>query len=456
MLTKTNQADLPNVFDQQKEHDQLNHIKEEIGALAKKLVANGKEVLAQKGFSKEQQDIFEEMFQKCFVSTADTTTKLLPNEETYVFTGDIEAMWLRDSSAQVVHYLPFAKTVPQIGRMIYGLIKRQMRYIGIDPYANAFNEEANGHCWEKDDTDSNDWEWERKYEIDSLCYPLWLLHAYYEKTQDARVFSAETKTAFRRILDTWKTEQRHDVDSSYYFRRVNCPPTDTLSNNGNGEPTAYTGMTWSGFRPSDDACRYGYLVPSNMFASVVLGYLAEYASSQYKDDAMAKEALDLKNQIEDGIEAYAVRNVDGIGETYVYETDGYGHDVWMDDANVPNLLSMPWLGWCSPDDERYQNTRKWVLSSKNPFYYEGTAAKGIGSPHTPAGYIWHIALAMQGLTSADENEKTQLMKTLLTTDAGKRLMHEGFDSNDPEKFTRDWFAWANSLFALYAMEYCEL
>ena len=158
MLTKTNQADLPNVFDQQKEHDQLNHIKEEIGALAKKLAANGKEVLAQKGFSKEQQDIFEEMFQKCFVSTADTTTKLLPNEETYVFTGDIEAMWLRDSSAQVVHYLPFAKTVPQIGRMIYGLIKRQMRYIGIDPYANAFNEEANGHCWEKDDTDSNDWE----------------------------------------------------------------------------------------------------------------------------------------------------------------------------------------------------------------------------------------------------------------------------------------------------------
>lgn len=151
-----------------------------------------------------------------------------------------------------------------------------------------------------------------------------------------------------------------------------------------------------------------------------------------------------------------MRNVDGIGETYVYETDGYGHDVWMDDANVPNLLSMPWLGWCSPDDERYQNTRKWVLSSKNPFYYEGTAAKGIGSPHTPAGYIWHIALAMQGLTSADENEKTQLMKTLLTTDAGKRLMHEGFDSNDPEKFTRDWFAWANSLFALYAMEYCEL
>ena len=171
---------------------------------------------------------------------------------------------------------------------------------------------------------------------------------------------------------------------------------------------------------------------------------------------MAKEALTLKKEIEMGIDSYAVRNLEGIGETYVYETDGYGNDVWMDDANVPNLLSMPWLGWCDASDERYQNTRKWVLSSKNPFYYEGTAAKGIGSPHTPAGYIWHIALAMQGLTSNDEEEKTSLMQTLLATDAGTRLMHEGFNSNDPTAFTREWFAWANSLFALYAMEYCGL
>lgn len=429
---------------------------EEISVLAKKLAQEGKEVLCEKGFTKEQQEIFEEMFQKCFVSTADTTTKLLENGETYVFTGDIEAMWLRDSSAQVVHYLPFAKEFLQIRHMIAGLIQRQMRYITIDPYANAFNEEENGHCWEKDDTESNDWEWERKYEVDSLCYPLWLLNSYYEATGDETVFSPEVKKAFRRILDTWKTEQHHDNESSYYFRRINCPPTDTLSNDGKGEPTAYTGMTWSGFRPSDDACRYGYLVPSNMFASVVLGYLAEYAADKFHDEEMAQDALTLKKEIEMGIDSYAVRNLEGIGETYVYETDGYGNDVWMDDANVPNLLSMPWLGWCDASDERYQNTRKWVLSSKNPFYYEGSAAKGVGSPHTPSGYIWHIALAMQGLTSNDEGEKTGLMQTLLATDAGTRLMHEGFNSNDPTAFTREWFAWANSLFALYAMEYCGL
>ena len=222
----------------------LDQLKKEIADLADELAVEGKEVLRKKGFTDEQQTNFQELFRNCFVSTADTTTKLLENGETYVFTGDIEAMWLRDSSAQVVHYLPFAKKVESIRAMISGLIQRQMRYITIDPYANAFNEEENGHCWEKDDTDSNDWEWERKYEIDSLCYPIWLLHRYYETTKDEHIFSAQVKIAFRRILDTWSTEQHHDEASSYYFRRTNCPPTDTLSNDGKGEPTAYTGMTW--------------------------------------------------------------------------------------------------------------------------------------------------------------------------------------------------------------------
>lgn len=434
----------------------LERLKEETAILAGELAQIGKKALKEKGFTESEQEVFEEMFKNCFVSTASTTTKLLDNGETYVFTGDIEAMWLRDSSAQVVHYLPFANKSEEIKNMISGLISRQMRYIVIDPYANAFNEEENGRCWEKDDTDSNDWEWERKYEIDSLCYPVWLLHSYYDATKDENVFSDEVKKAFGRIIDTWKTEQRHDENSSYYFRRTNCPPTDTLSNDGHGEPTAYTGMTWSGFRPSDDACRYGYLVPSNMFASVVLDHIAEYAKSKYNDDEMAKEALELKEQIKDGIEKYAVRKPEGIGETYVYEIDGYGRDVWMDDANVPNLLSMPWFEWCDTDDVRYKNTRKWILSSKNPFYYEGTAAGGIGSPHTPSGYIWHIALSMQGLTSDDEAEKKRLMQTLLSTDAGTRLMHEGFDCNNPNKFTREWFAWSNSLFALYAMKYLGL
>lgn len=393
-------------------------------------------------------------FENCYVSTAKTTTKFLENGEAYVFTGDIAAMWLRDSSAQVVHYLPFLKEYPILKDMVKGLIARQAKYIHIDPYANAFNEEANGNCWEKDITEYNPWNWERKYEIDSLCYPVWLMEQYVKNTGEADIFTPEVKTAFRDILDVWKREQHHE-ESAYSFIRVNCPPSDTLSCEGKGEPVGYTGMTWSGFRPSDDACKYGYLIPSNMFASVVLGYMEKFLREQYQDEAMAEEAAALKAQIEEGIQKYGVVEDEVYGKMYAYETDGLGKYNLMDDANVPSLLSLPWLAYCDKDDPIYKNTRDFVLSKKNPYYYEGSCAKGIGSPHTPDQYIWHIALTMQGLTSDDSQEREELLKTLLATDAGCEVMHEGFHCEKPEAFTREWFAWANSLFALFALSMKE-
>lgn len=393
-------------------------------------------------------------FENCYVSTAKTTTKFLENGEAYVFTGDIAAMWLRDSSAQVVHYLPFLKEYPILKDMVKGLIARQAKYIHIDPYANAFNEEANGNCWEKDITEYNPWNWERKYEIDSLCYPVWLMEQYVKNTGESDIFTPEVKTAFRDILDVWKREQHHE-ESAYSFIRVNCPPSDTLSCEGKGEPVGYTGMTWSGFRPSDDACKYGYLIPSNMFASVALGYMEKFLREQYRDEKMAEEAAELKTQIEEGIQKYGVVEDEVYGKMYAYETDGLGNYNLMDDANVPSLLSLPWLAYCDKDDPIYKNTRAYVLSKKNPYYYEGSCAKGIGSPHTPGQYIWHIALTMQGLTSDDSQEREELLKTLLATDAGCEVMHEGFHCEKPEAFTREWFAWANSLFALFALSMKE-
>ncbi len=393
-----------------------------------------------------------QMFQNCYGSTAKTTTKFLENGEAFVFTGDIAAMWLRDSSAQVVHYLPFVREYPILSELVQGLIKRQMRYILIDPYANAFNEEANGNCWEVDITESTPWNWERKYEIDSLCYPVWLLHEYYSRTGDKSIFTEEVKKVFATILELWKREQRHDTDSKYSFIRKNCPPSDTLTREGRGEPTAYTGMTWSGFRPSDDACKYGYLIPSNMFAAVVLGYMSEYAGNIYHDNSLAEEAEHLKNEIENGIHQYGILHDDEFGDIYAYETDGMGNYNLMDDANVPSLLSIPWLKYKGVQDPIYQNTRRFVLSKRNPYYYEGTYAKGIGSPHTPDRYIWHIALTMQGLTAQSQEEKDGLLALLMNTDAEKQVMHEGFFCDDPKQFTREWFAWANSLFALFVMQ----
>ena len=410
----------------------------------------------------------KKLFENCYPNTMDTTVKMVGEKDTFVITGDIHAMWLRDSTAQVRHYLPVAKQDAEGADCIEGLIRRQFKCIAIDPYANAFNMEPNGRTWPKyareifpnrsedelevDSTDfESPWVWERKYEIDSLCYPVQLAYLFWKETGRTSQFDAQYKASTERILETFQREQNHN-DSPYFFHRIHCPKTDTLSHEGHGAPVGVTGMTWSGFRPSDDAGVYGYLVPANMFAVVTLGYTAEIMRDFYKDELLAERAEELSAEIRAGIEKHGVVNHPKFGRMYVYETDGLGNYTYMDDANVPSLLSIPYLGYCSADDETYKNTRAYVLSRENPFYFEGAAAKGVGSPHTPKDYIWHIALSMQGLTSTDPDECRALLDMLTSTDAGTGFMHEGFHKDDPAKFTRPWFAWSNSLFSEFVLK----
>ena len=387
------------------------------------------------------------MFEKCFVNTLETTMEILENDSTYIFTGDIPAMWLRDSSAQVRHYIPFAKNDIKLQEILEGLIKRQIMYILIDPYANAFNKEPNDAGHRGDITERNPWVWERKYEIDSLCYPIQLAYLYWKATNKTTIFNDEFFEAVRKIITLWKIEQRHTEQSNYRFSNPGRPWKDTLHNNGMGSPVNYTGMTWSGFRPSDDACVFGYLIPSNMFAVVALGYVEEILNSMGKEPELAKEAESLRQEIDYGIKTYGIYEHHKYGRIYAYETDGFGNFKLMDDANVPSLLSAPYLGYTDAYDPIYINTRKFLLSKDNPYYYEGKAAKGIGSPHTPENYIWHIALAMQGLTSDNSVEIEEILRMLETTHAGTDFMHEGFDVDNPNEFTRPWFAWANSIFS---------
>ena len=261
--------------------------------------------------------------------------------------------------------------------------------------------------------------------------------------------------AARRIVELWRVEQNHGSDSTYSFQRTDCPPTDTLSNEGRGTAVGHTGMTWSGFRPSDDACQYGYLVPSNMFAVVALRHLHEIAGTVLHDGDLARDAAQLGAQIDAAIGQHAIVEHPECGRVYAYEVDGLGEVNFMDDANVPSLLAAPYLGYCAPDDEVYANTRRMLLSAHNPYYYEGKCARGIGSPHTPERYIWPISLCMQGLTSTDLVEMDEIVDTLERTDGGTGYMHEGFDVDDPSQFTREWFAWANSLFGEFIMHWCR-
>ncbi len=390
-----------------------------------------------------------EMFRKCYLNTLETTVKYDDDGNVFIITGDIEAMWLRDSSVQVSHYVRAAKEDPDSKKLVKSLIERQFGLICLDPYANAFNESANGRG-HQDDTVKLDIVWERKYEIDSLVYPLWLVNRYYENTGDKEIFGDLFTKTYKVILDTFNTEQ-DPKNSEYYFRRTGEDSQDTLDNNGYGSDYSYTGMVRSAFRPSDDRCIYPFLVPANMFIVATIKNLHKNLELAGIENINKEQAEKLCADIEKGIADFAVVETEN-GKVYAYEVDGLGNKLMMDDANVPSLLSLPYLGYCEKDDELYLNTRKFVLSKANPYYFEGSAAKGIGSPHTPENYIWHIGLLIEGLTTDDKSEIQRIFDTLMSTDAGTGFMHEGFDCDNPEKFTRSWFAWANTLFAIFVMD----
>ncbi len=384
---------------------------------------------------------------RCYLNTIETTVKECDNGDYFVITGDIPALWLRDSSAQLRPYAVHCKKSAELREIFKGVIRRHCFYVNLDPYSNAFNEIRHDES-HNDDTDfSSPYVWERKYEVDSLCASIYLVSDYFNATEDNEIFTEELHSMLINILNTFVKEQNHAANSSYYFIRTDCPEIDTIPNNGKGNPTGYTGMTWSGFRPSDDRCKYNFLIPANMMCYVAMNKAAELLKTGYQDSKNAEACLRLANEVKKGIEEFGIYDHEEFGKIYAYETDGLGNYLLMDDANSPSLLSAPYIGYCAVDDEIYQNTRRFILSHHNPFYFEGKAAKGIGSPHTGKDKIWHIALIMQILTSTDENEKKDCLRMLSETHAGTNFMHESFNKDDASDFTRDWFAWANSLFA---------
>lgn len=406
------------------------------------------ELLAEVKAAFAEEPRLAEIFETCYTNTLNTTVKEMEDGSTYVITGDIPAMWLRDSTAQLRPYLIPAKKDPALAEVIAGLVRRQFACILRQPYANAFNETANGACWEKDFEDQDPMVWEQKFEIDSLCYPIQLAYLLWKNTGCTSQFNEDFREGAKKILEVFKTEQYHEEKSEYRFVREGSFFTDTLSREGKGSLTKPgIGLIWSGFRPSDDACTYGYLIPSNMFAVVALGYLREIARKIYGDMILAEEAEKLREQVYEAIEKYAVVKTEEFGDIYSYELDGYGQFNLMDDANVPSLLSMKYLGYQSSREDVAENTRRFLLSAANPFYYKGSAAAGIGSPHTPSGYIWHIAMAMEGLTSPSREEKLAVLRKMAETEGGKGMMHEGFHCDEPSRYTREWFSWANAMYA---------
>ncbi|WP_449389503.1 glycoside hydrolase family 125 protein [Chryseobacterium lineare] len=390
------------------------------------------------------------MFENCFPNTLDTTVKFYHKNNkphTYVITGDIDAMWLRDSSAQVYPYLSLVNEDEKLKQLLKGVINKQIECVLLDPYANAFFDDAHKISeWKEDLTDMKPGIHERKWEVDSLCYVMRLSYNYWKATGDSSVFDSDWKKAMRLILQTFKDQQRKDSKGPYKFQRANGNPLDTQYAGGYGNPTKKVGLIHSMFRPSDDATFYPLLVSSNMFAVVSLRETAEIFSKVLKDENSSAQFETLAAEVDEAIRKYAILNHPEAGKIYALEIDGFGNALFMDDANVPNLLSIPYLGYASKDDDIYRNTRKFSLSKTNPWFSEGKFAKGIGGPHIGEHKIWPLGLIMQALTTDDDDEIVSCLKMLKVTHAGTGFIHESFDVDNPKDFTRSWFAWANTLF----------
>jgi len=401
------------------------------------------------------------LFENCFPNTLDTTVTYGQKNgqpDTFIITGDIDAMWLRDSTAQVWPYLGLIPKDAKLKSLIAGLIRRQTECIQIDPYANAFNNGPGKSHWASDHTKMLPELHERKWEIDSLCWPIRLANGYYGITQDASVFDDGWKKAMRLVIKTFKEQQRKGDRRGphpYRFTRTTAWQHDTLAQGGLGNPWKPCGLIASAFRPSDDATLFLFLIPSNHFAVVSLRQMAELADGPAKDPSLAAEARSLADEVEAALKQHAIVEHPKYGKIWAFEVDGFGNALMMDDANLPSLISLPYLGACSPDDPIYQATRKFVLSSDNPYFAEGRAARGISSPHAEAHRIWHLALIAQGITSTDKVEVSSLLNTLCSTHAGTYFMHEAFDKDDPKDFTRKWFAWANTFFGEFILQVHE-
>lgn len=370
----------------------------------------------------------QEMFRAALLDTS-KLAEYAPDGTAYVKTGDIPAEWLRDASAQVRPYLFFAKDDPEVSRLLRAIIAREAKYLQIDPYANAYTLDYRV--------------WEQKFELDSLAYPITLAWSYWKATGDTSIFTGDFSKALDSVLATMQREQDHPRNSSYTHKE--------LANDGKGRQVGYTGMIWTGFRPSDDACYYNFLIPSEMFAVVALGDMTEIERDVYHNVVKAREAKALRDEVQQGIQTYGLVLVPKYGYIYAYEVDGLGHAILTDDANIPSLLAAPYFGYTTPGDRYYENTRRFLLSQDNPSFYQGQKARGIGSYHTPDKWVWPLALIVEGMTATTQPEKQNVLAQLLNSDPGDHLLHESFNPDDPRQFTRQDFGWPNALFSEFVM-----
>ncbi|KAF2010878.1 glycoside hydrolase family 125 protein [Aaosphaeria arxii CBS 175.79] len=416
------------------------------------------------------------LFQNAYPNTLDTAIKWKgysngnPDEElTFIITGDINAMWLRDSSNQMQSYLPLlnASSDPNsIASLYRGTINLQARYLLTSPYCNSFQPPVESgidiavNDAASEDTVfppyTNETVFECKYELDSLAAFLEVSANYHDATGDSDFFGrfqwVEAVEAILKVAEDMTRptygEDGAVLDSPYTFTRLTSRATETFPNSGLGNPIANgTGLIRSGFRPSDDATIYQFYIPSNMMFSAYLASASEIMSklNHPKASSLSEKMSSLSQSLRRAIEEHGTINHPKHGKIYAFEVDGFGSSLIMDDANIPSILSAPFVGY-EYDEEVYQNTRELILSSDNSYFMRGPVINAIGGPHQGFGQAWPMASIVRILTSNDDEEIVNELRQIVSSTDGLGLIHESVNSFNQSQWTRQWFSWANGLF----------
>ncbi|TID20496.1 Meiotically up-regulated protein [Venturia nashicola] len=411
------------------------------------------------------------LFENAWPNTLDTAVKwhgtgTSGEELTFLITGDINAMWLRDSANQMQSYISLLKSSPDsksLASLWRGVINTQARYISVSPYCNSFQPPVESKIspsssGSKDKVFPNydpNFVFECKYELDSLAAFLQVSAEYYEKTQDIDFFQkykwVEAVKAIMKVAKDMQTPtyavNGAPIASPYTFERSTTQASETLTNNGGGNPIQNgTGLIRSAFRPSDDSTIYQLFIPANMQFASYLSRASEIMGKLPGQTDLATQMQALAKQVQNAISQHGIIQHPVFGRIYAFEVDGFGSSNIMDDANIPSLLSAPLLGYLQRNDQVYQNTRNMILSSQNPYFMRGPLLNAVGSPHTPLGNSWPMASIVRILTSDNLGEIRGELSALVGSTASRGLIHESVSAFKPEAFTRPWFSWANGLF----------
>lgn len=391
--------------------------------------------------------------------------------QSFIVTGDINAEWLRDSTNQLAQYQRLARKDKAIENLILGAINTQAEYVIESPYCNAFQPPPPSKLRPSDNGQGDHVHpayepsqvFECKYEIDSLAHFLRLGNELYHNTGSTAFLTPRWYSALESLLEVIDEQIQSTFDSEtgsfrrqeYRFQRNTNTGTETLNLAGNGNPLNYgTGLVRSAFRPSDDATILGFYIPGNAMMAAELKRTSKILSVAEKPNLA--EGLKARGEaIEKGVWEHGVIKHPKWGTVFAFEVDGYGSSIIMDDANVPSLLALPYLGFVKAEERTYQNTRKMILSKAgNPYYLTGSQFSGIGGPHIGLQNAWPMSLLIQAMTSDDDEEITVLLEAVKKA-SPLGLVHESVNVERVKDYTRSWFAWANSVFAQTILDIAE-